>query len=55
MTSTQQKALRNLKRSIEERVPQLENKLRKAGIEPDRAVVLSIAEHYEALDKLAKE
>ncbi|MBZ5644124.1 MAG: hypothetical protein LAO19_15285 [Acidobacteriia bacterium] len=54
MSKEQLRALRTLAANARKYTPRIENKLRKAGIKPDPALVYAAAKYYEALDRLAK-
>jgi hypothetical protein len=55
MTEKTRQALHSLSESIEQNTAQIEERLRRAGIEPDPALVYSAAKYFEALNKLAAE
>lgn len=48
-----QQALKSLSKSIELHTPQIEATLKKAGVNPDPALVYSAAKYFEALNRLA--
>jgi hypothetical protein len=48
------RALKVLAANIRKNTPRIEQKLRRAGIKPDPALVYTAAKYYEALDRLAK-
>jgi hypothetical protein len=47
------RALRELSDSIDRNLPQVEAKLRQAGVTPDPALVYTAAKYFQALNKLA--
>lgn len=53
MTTQTRRALDSLSESIQRNTPQIEEMLRKAGVNPDAALVYSAAKYFEALNKLA--
>lgn len=53
MTKQALRALNSLSESIQRNTPQIEETLRKAGINPDPTLVYSAAKYFEALSKLA--
>lgn len=55
MTAQARRALNCLSESIRENSAQIEDKLRKAGVKPDPALVYSAAKYFEALTKLSEE
>jgi hypothetical protein len=55
MSLNVRQALNSLSKSIRENTPQIEEKLRQAGVTPDPALVYTAAKYFEALNKLAKE
>lgn len=55
MSIKARRALQSLSKSIRENTPQIEEKLRKAGVTPDPALVYTAAKYFEALNKLAAE
>lgn len=48
-------ALKSLSEKIQQNTAQIEETLRKAGVNPDPALVYSAAKYFEALNKLASE
>lgn len=48
-------ALKSLSEKIQRNTAQIEETLRKAGVNPDPALVYSAAKYFEALNKLASE
>lgn len=48
-------ALKSLSEQIQRNTAQIEEILRKAGVNPDPALVYSAAKYFEALNKLASE
>ncbi len=54
MSTANQKALRELKKTVEKHTPLVEKRLSRAGISSDPAIVFSIAQYYDTLKKLAK-
>jgi len=48
-------ALNSLSESIQQNTAQIEETLRRAGVNPDPALVYSAAKYFEALNKLATE
>jgi hypothetical protein len=55
MSARARHALNCLSKSINENTAQIEEILRKAGVNPDPALVYSAAKYFEALTKLSKE
>ena len=55
MSIKAQKALKSLSESIQRNTAQIEETLKKAGINPDPALVYSAAKYFDALNKLAEE
>ncbi|HYT07145.1 MAG TPA: hypothetical protein VEL77_05800 [Rugosimonospora sp.] len=53
MSLKARRALISLSKSVRENTAQIEEKLRKAGVTPDPALVYSAAKYFEALNKLA--
>jgi hypothetical protein len=53
MSGKQLRALRALAANVRKNSPRIEQKLRKAGVKPDLALVYPAAKYYEALDRLA--
>lgn len=49
------RALKSLSESIQKNTPQIEETLKKAGVNLDPALVYSAAKYFEALNKLASE
>ena len=54
MTTTLRKAIREAQVNVRKRARFVENKLTRAGVKPDPAVVFSTSQYFEALKKLAK-
>jgi hypothetical protein len=54
MSEKQLRALRALAANVRKYTPRIEEKLCKAGIKPDPALVYTAAKYYDALDRLAK-
>jgi hypothetical protein len=52
--SPRYKALESAAREIRKNSPIIRKKLRAAGVKPDPALVLVVAQYYRALNKLAK-
>ncbi len=52
---TKMKRVIALNRNVKKNLPRISRKLSKAGIKVDRALLVSAAKYYEALEKLAKE
>ena len=48
-------ALKTLSENIQRNTAEIENMLRKSGIDPDPALVYSAAKYFEALNRLASE
>ena len=48
-------ALNTLSENIQQNTPQIEEKLRLAGVDPDPALVYTAAKYFEALNRLASE
>lgn len=55
MTMKARRALNSLSESIQRNTAAIEEILRKAGVDPDPALVYSAAKYFEALNKLASE
>ena len=55
MSPKARRALDALSKNIQRNTPQIEEKFREAGVNPDPALVYTAAKYFEALDKLAKE
>lgn len=55
MTIKARRALNSLSESIARNTFTIEEALRKAGVNPDPALVYSAAKYFDALSKLAKE
>jgi hypothetical protein len=55
MSQEKLRALRALAANVRKFTPRIENKLRKAGLKADPAVVFSVAMYYDCLNRLAKE
>ena len=55
MSTKKRKALLVLCKNVEKYSPQINRKLKKAGVTPDPALVYSAAKYFIALNKLAKE
>ena len=55
MSIKAQRALKSLSENIQRNTAQIEETLKKAGINPDPALVYSAAKYFDALNKLASE
>jgi hypothetical protein len=55
MSAKALRALTTLSENIQRNSAQIEDRLRKAGVTPDAALVYSAAKYFEALNKLASE
>lgn len=55
MSARVRKAVEQLSKSINDNSAHIDHILRKAGVQPDLAMVLTAAKYYEALNKLASE
>jgi len=55
MSVKAQRALNCLSKSMRDNYIEIEEKLRKAGADPNLALVYSAAKYFEALNKLAEE
>ncbi|MFZ0635671.1 MAG: hypothetical protein WA755_12660 [Candidatus Acidiferrales bacterium] len=55
MSESVRKAIEQLSINIERNSAYIDNALRKAGIEPNAALVFSTAKYFDALNKLAEE
>lgn len=55
MTMKARMALKALSESIQDNTAEVENILRKSGVDLDPALVYSAAKYFEALNKLASE
>jgi hypothetical protein len=55
MSNQIKRALAKLSESMSENLPQVKQKLSKAGASSDNALVYSVAKYYAALNKLAEE
>lgn len=55
MSIKARKALRTLSESIRRNTAEIEETLKKAGVNPDPALVYTTAKYFEALNKLASE
>jgi len=54
MSAQARLALYRLSNSVRENSPEIEETLRRAGVNPDPALVYSAAKYFEALNKLAE-
>jgi hypothetical protein len=54
MSKEQLRAAKALAANVRKYTPRIEKKLRKAGIKPDPALVLTAAMYYPALNRIAK-
>ena len=55
MSNRVKRALIKLSESMRENLPHVKQKLSKAGVSSDNALVYSVAKYYPALNKLAEE
>lgn len=55
MTLDTKKKIIALSRNIKRNTPRISKKLATAGTKVDKAILISAAKYYEALEKLAKE
>jgi hypothetical protein len=55
MSETTIKNIRTLFESIGQHSPLVEERMKNAGMNPDRAIVESVAKYWDALEKLAAE
>jgi hypothetical protein len=55
MTVQVKQIIRKFDENIRKNSPRIDRKLSKAGVRVERAVIVSAAKYYDALNKLAKE